>query len=256
MALVENFDSYNDGDLNGQGDWSGDTNFDVQGTVKQAGTKAVSIVCNASDKNIRKTFTEEADGNQIMYVRMSATNAYLEFHVNDGARENGSFMRIGGGDIAYVNGDPAVVNMLSDYSINTWYKLEQEWRDSDKKARFRIDDGTWTDWDTTRTTWTSMDTIWLRMSNTGGSTVYFDSLSDPNYVPTDTCTCPTGDWYINSSDNCYLSANCDLDTGKLFLLNTGEGAFNIIDSAELSITGLESTSTDINVKAGGKINFK
>jgi len=74
----------------------------------------------------------------------------------------------------------------------------------------------------------------------------------------DTCTCPTDgtDWYVNSSDNCYLSADCDLDDGGLYLLNTGGGAFNIIDGAELSVNKIESTSTDIRVEAGGKINFK
>jgi len=82
------------------------------------------------------------------------------------------------------------------------------------------------------------------------------STDIPTWAAADTCTCPSGDWYVNSSDNCYLAANCDLDTGGLYLLNTGEGSFNIIDGAELSVTGLESTSTDINVEAGGKILFK
>lgn len=74
----------------------------------------------------------------------------------------------------------------------------------------------------------------------------------------DTCTCPAagGDWYVDSSDSCFLIANCDLDTGGLYILNTGEGSFNIIDNAELSITSLNNTSTPINVKAGSKINFK
>ena len=82
------------------------------------------------------------------------------------------------------------------------------------------------------------------------------STDIPTWAAADTCTCPTGDWYVNSSDNCYLSANCDLDEGGLYLLNTGEGAFNIIDNAILSITKLESTSTDINVENGCKILFK
>ena len=96
--------------------------------------------------------------------------------------------------------------------------------------------------------------------NTNNETGYTQNLSlDGTGPPTaDTCTCPTDgtDWYVDSSDNCYLSTNCDLDDKGLYLLNTGDGAFNIIDDAELSLSKLESTSTDINVEAGCKINFK
>ena len=41
LSLVDNFDSYSDGDLNGQGSWSGSTAFDVQTTIKHSGTKAI-----------------------------------------------------------------------------------------------------------------------------------------------------------------------------------------------------------------------
>ncbi len=34
MSVLDNFDSYNDGALNGQGGWSGTTNaYSIQGTV-------------------------------------------------------------------------------------------------------------------------------------------------------------------------------------------------------------------------------
>ena len=39
--FVDNFNSYNDGDLNGQGDWSGSTEFQIQGVVVEEGDKAV-----------------------------------------------------------------------------------------------------------------------------------------------------------------------------------------------------------------------
>lgn len=78
----------------------------------------------------------------------------------------------------------------------------------------------------------------------------------PTWPPSDTCTCPEDgtDYYVNGSDNCYLSTNCDLDGGELFLL--GNGTFNIIDNAILSVSGIHSTGTDIYVKAGSQINFK
>lgn len=92
------------------------------------------------------------------------------------------------------------------------------------------------------------------MTNSGGT---YDT--DPAFVGvTDTCTCPTDgtDWYVESDDVCYLATNCDLDGKGLYLLWQESGSFNIIDGAELSVSKIESTSTPINVKAGGQINFK
>ena len=59
MSLVDNFDSYTDGNLAGQGSWtdpegysSGD--FDVQGTTVQGGTKAVAAVITGSGATVTK----------------------------------------------------------------------------------------------------------------------------------------------------------------------------------------------------------
>lgn len=68
MALVDSFDSYTGGDLNGQGSWSGDASFDVQSSVVQAGANAVSHATTGG-VTATKTFTAEATGNQIFYVR-------------------------------------------------------------------------------------------------------------------------------------------------------------------------------------------
>ncbi len=75
----------------------------------------------------------------------------------------------------------------------------------------------------------------------------------------DTCGCPTGqNWEVYSSDNCFLSSDCDLDKNTLYLIWTGSGSFNIINGATLSLRKIESTSTPINVESssGVKINFK
>jgi len=71
----------------------------------------------------------------------------------------------------------------------------------------------------------------------------------------DTCTYSgSGDWYIDSSDNCYINTDVYVP-GSVNLLNRGEGALHIIDDAELSVQAINSTSTDIEVEAGSKINF-
>lgn len=85
---------------------------------------------------------------------------------------------------------------------------------------------------------------------------YFENLDLSPAI--DTCTCtPGADWYISSSDNCYLATSCDLGQEYgLYLLNRGEGSFSIIDGAILSIGKLESTSTDILVENGSSIKLK
>jgi len=70
----------------------------------------------------------------------------------------------------------------------------------------------------------------------------------------DSCDCPSGEnWVVNSSDNCWISTDCDITGYDLILMNTGEGAFNIYNNAKLWVSNIQSTSTNINVYAGSKI---
>ena len=75
-------------------------------------------------------------------------------------------------------------------------------------------------------------------------------------APANTCTPPaSGDWYVSASDNCYVATDTYI-IGSLHLLNDkGQGSFNIIDNAVLSVQKINSTSTPINVESGGKIKF-
>lgn len=72
---------------------------------------------------------------------------------------------------------------------------------------------------------------------------------------TDTCSYyGSGDWYINSSDNCFIKTDVYV-FGNVNLLNTGTGKLHIIDGATLSCENINSTSTDIDVEAGSKIKL-
>ena len=267
-AYEQLFNTLNDGDLNGQDSWSGHAGFDVQTSVKYEGAKAVSMSTNISFSNVTRTITGISAGS--VYFAMRRTSNSLGTRNTVQLAGSGTVLVYVGlyntGKIRYYDGNIVSWVDFMDYSANQWYVFNIEFDDVNQpnKYRMRVHNGTsWSDWTSwtdvwNKTNYTVVDGIsFEHQAATGAVTCYFDTITptDPT-VPADTCTCPSGDWYVNSSDNCYLSANCDLDTGKLFLLNTGEGAFNIIDSAELSVTGLESTSTDINVEAGGKINFK
>lgn len=64
----------------------------------------------------------------------------------------------------------------------------------------------------------------------------------------------SGDWYINSSDNCVISTDTYVN-GNVHLLNTGSGLLYIIDGATLACENINSTSTDIDVEAGSHIKL-
>ena len=71
MSVVDNFESYSNGDLTGQGGWSGSTEYDVQTSIVQAGSKAVHS--GGTNSKIEQTFTLEATGAQILRGRVTST---------------------------------------------------------------------------------------------------------------------------------------------------------------------------------------
>lgn len=188
-TLVENFDSYTDGDLNGQGGWSGSVNWDVQGTIVQSGVKAVQCAISAS--TIDKSITASANGNQVFYIRsnalnVGATNHSVRFY--EGATYiTGIYLNEGGGSPGDILLDGSASDpIVATWVINTWYKIEVEWRTSDDSFRARVNDGTWTSWTTVPTAFANIDKIRLQNADATGSTFFVDSFSDPNAVTTST----------------------------------------------------------------------
>ena len=71
----------------------------------------------------------------------------------------------------------------------------------------------------------------------------------------DTCTPPaSGDWFINSSDNCYITSDTYIN-GDVHLVNTGAGGLHIINNSVLACKNLHSNGVPIYVKAGSYIKF-
>lgn len=141
--LTDNFNSYNNGDLNTQGGWAGDTKFDVQGGVVYEGAKAVEIV-NPTGNGIFKTGTQRADGTIVCYARQTATNVETSFFIFEDALACAGMYFAADGNIKYSK--TAGDGTYDTYSANTWYRFEIEWRTSDKTFRFKVDEGAWTDW--------------------------------------------------------------------------------------------------------------
>ena len=183
-VLIDNFDSYSTGDLNGQGSWSGDVNFDVTTDQSQSASNSVQVALggDATARRIEKTFCELAAGVQTWYMRGSAANSrgLVIIAEDDDATNNivVYFMQ-NSNYLSYYSG--GVVNHAAVLS-DTWYKISVEWRSSpDKKFRIQLDSAGWSDWLAPYAEWTNgLNILALDAQlNTGSGTVYWDTFAEP-----------------------------------------------------------------------------
>jgi len=258
--LVDNFDSYNNGNLSGQGSWVNGVGSYYDGidvvdtTYYGASGKGVVISDNGDAGYVKKSFTGEASGSQVFYAKVSKNDkALLRIRINDSGSLKAFISFEGDGDLDLYATVDEYNTILVDYPVDTWIKIEFEWKASTNSMRMRTDDGTWSNWFEC-SAFTQIDS--LEVGRTDAMTSY-DAWVDnfEEYVaPSDTCTCPSGEnWVVNSSDNCWLSTDCDITGYDLILMNTGDGTFNIYNNAKLWVNNIQSTSTNINVYAGSKI---
>lgn len=191
--FTDDFNSYSDGTLNGQGNWENedDADFTIQGTTVKEGDKAVY---GAQIGYTDKTGTPRLDGKLTVYIRNSVSDKYGYLQLYEGTTRVGTFGLGNSGNIKYWDGGTsAYVTLLSNYSTDVWYCIETEWRESDHKFRYRLDGGSWTDYKLGRATWTNgINKVKLSAEGTGP---YFD------YIAKDPISEPTGDNVIFFGSN-------------------------------------------------------
>ena len=189
-VVEDNFNSYANGSVVGQGDWESydllGYQFNVQGVALE-GTKA--LYCNSfSDNVIAKQGNMLANGRQVVYVKTENRDDWnLSLSGNVQVRmSNGlwgyPFLFVS----FYKNGTVGLNSHIFDtYNDNEWTLLEMEWRSSDKTTRCRINDGIWTSWESVvGGPFTGFDYVGLNFDNRGGSGggVYFDAFG-ANPIP-------------------------------------------------------------------------
>jgi len=186
--LEDDFNSYNDGDLNGQGSWSGSTNWDIQGVQTYEGIKAIECATGASMISKSGTGIDTGRINFYIFVESNA-GVGAEFSLKEG---NNSIAEVGIGvaddfiHIKYLD-DQAVWTDFDDFTLNDWNLVEVEWRISDKKTRYRLNEGTWTDWVLPYDIFVSyIDKIQIyRYSGEATASVFIDYIAENpyGYVP-------------------------------------------------------------------------
>jgi len=189
MSVVEdNFNSYINGSIIGQDGWESyvnGSNFIVQESTVFEGIKA--LYCSAlSDNVVGKQGYLLADGRQTVYIKTEnrddwnlSLSGNVQIRMTQGLWGQPYFYVS-----LYQNGTVGLNgNVFDIYDDNEWTLLEMEWTSSNKTARTRINNGTWSDCGLA-TTFAGFDYVGFDYDNRGGGGggVYFDALG-ANSIP-------------------------------------------------------------------------
>lgn len=191
--IQENFNTYINGSIVGQGGWIDRANglpYVVQDVVKREGGKALYNNNTGADSVITKTGgTALANGREFFYIRTENRSGWGNYSFGENVQ-----VRISKGSwdsTAYVvlslkkDGHAGYVDNITDkwvdfdtYTDNAWTLVEIEWRTIDKSARFRVNNGVWTNWILMRgaSSFTDFDTVGIATNYLGTGGVYIDDL--------------------------------------------------------------------------------
>ena len=188
--LRDDFNSYNDGDLNEQGGWTGDVGFDIQGTTVYEGAKAVmdNIDTNRTDY-ISKSGTQLSQGKTTVYVKKSDLNGDVAFGFyedSDIKFQVAQSTYMGQNYWAYLDSggwNPSSIPFI----INVWQYLEVEWQvtgGTNPQYRFKVDGGNWVGWTDPWSDWSiGVNKVELMAGyDNGGGIAYFDYIAENPYT--------------------------------------------------------------------------
>jgi len=172
-ALTDNFESYSNGDLNGQGSWSGHTAYDVQDSVALEGLKSI-VITSGGDLQITKTFTADTDGIQRFKLRSTAITRDQLIILRTGATNITSVGIQSSNLIINRSGGQDTIQVASN---NTTYTIDIKFNCNDDTVQARVDEGTWTTLATTQNACTNIDTLVIQ-SDPSASSQYYDDFQD------------------------------------------------------------------------------
>ncbi|MEK7610364.1 MAG: hypothetical protein AAB468_01290 [Patescibacteria group bacterium] len=191
-VLCENFNSFLDGSVVGQGGWTDRENGNrwlAQGLVFKEGAKALSNFNSMGESIITKnTGRALADGRQSFWVKTQNRASYVSFHSENvqlgmyqGSWDGPSRIVVAfnkNGNVNYIDARTDTRVNFGSYEDDTWNLINIEWRSADKTARYKLNNGSWTDWVpfTGGPSFTGFDAIGLDGANLGIGGVYVDNL--------------------------------------------------------------------------------
>jgi hypothetical protein len=189
VIFSDNFDSYSNADLVGQGSWGssgtagppGYASFDVQSTVVQAGAKAVSVTNNVNGNGfpIRNITASSGTILSSIYGRQTQASALGLYFGTTDAEGDGWYLRFNNDNTFVLIDSTTFANSTTvggGWSVNTWYKLEVEVDTANDRARGRIDGGTWSSYVSNSSFGTQVSRVQPVIGGNFGGTTYFDTL--------------------------------------------------------------------------------
>lgn len=180
--VTDNFNSYTDGDINGQGSWTANGNFDVQGAITKEGNKAIKAndVAPVQSTYCTKIGTLQSAGTQGVYVMRDAANGWFDVQFIEGATTATviSFNTFNNITLRTVG---AVDTVIQAYAQRTWYWVELEWRGTGatSEVRVKINDSAWSIWYEPNNDWTAgLDTFEIYNQSQTSGVSYFDYVAE------------------------------------------------------------------------------
>lgn len=145
----DDFESYNLGDLNGQGGWTGDILYDVVDSLKHSGGKGILINTAIPSTAIYKTAASLEVGEFSFWFYPITGEMRYEFYAES---DNPAWMMIwlktlDNDLLRYLSGS-GFVAVFSDFSLSEWHNLAIDWYKDGNRLKYRLslDSGSWTEY--------------------------------------------------------------------------------------------------------------
>jgi len=185
--IEDNFETYNTGDLTAQGLWSGSSNFDIQASVVQSGSKAVSNSTNAT-AGIWKSLSYDVELESVVtitgYLNSNNVSGYLGFAIT--SQQDRTIANFTCGAYLNIDSEFVVINANSNTaaatgtlpSASTWHKVALEINNDADTCKIRVNDGPWSNTVTIANQATSSQYLLLDNTSNGvGGVNYFDNFT-------------------------------------------------------------------------------
>jgi len=181
--LIDNFNTYNNGNLSGQGSWTGSSYPQVQaGSADNpegagVGKEVIAAMASGNDWLFDKIGTETASGSIAIWMKVSNVTYTGDYFVLRGGASVAVDCELYGDTWFIILGG---VNTYFGGTItpNVGFWLQVQWDGTNFLNRARIDDGAWSDWGAMVNN-VNPDRIHFDLYSPGGAhTVWFDYIAE------------------------------------------------------------------------------
>lgn len=189
MATIfeDDFNSYNDGNLNGQGDWAGNAGPQVQAATagnpegEGVGKEVKANMASGQDWVIVKVGSATSNGRYVFYYKTNSIVYNDDYLSPIAAAVVMAYVHAIGSQVRIYNGTDNVIP--GTVLANTWHRIEVEWESTTHKIRARLDDNDWSNW---LNKWNNVtpDRMRLNFYSPGGAhAALLDYIAENPYTP-------------------------------------------------------------------------